>query len=74
LVGEGINKPPNSQGLQPIWDYNAHTQGGEVVLKWNKIHTEQNMPLLLGNAVTNDKASQREPRHKGKTPQSRHRH
>jgi hypothetical protein len=32
------------------------------------------MPLLLGNAVRKGKSSQREPRHGGQTPQSRHRH
>jgi hypothetical protein len=49
-------------------------EGGETVLTWNEIHTDGNMPLLLGNAVRKDKASQRKPRHWGQTPQSRHRH
>jgi hypothetical protein len=42
-----------------MWDYYAHTQGGEAVLKWNRIHVDENMPPLLGNAVRKDKASQR---------------
>jgi hypothetical protein len=36
-----------------MWDYYAHTQGGEVVLKWNINHKNENMPLLLGNVVGN---------------------
>jgi hypothetical protein len=51
-------------------DYYAHTQGGEAILKWNGIHVDENMPLLLGNAVRKGKASQREPRHNSQTPQS----
>jgi hypothetical protein len=34
-----------------MWDYYAHTQGGEVVLKSNEVHAGGNMPLLFGNAI-----------------------
>jgi hypothetical protein len=34
-----------------MWDYYAHTQGGEVVLKSNGVYAGGNMPLLSGNAV-----------------------
>jgi hypothetical protein len=57
-----------------VWDYYAHTQGGEAVLKWNDIHANGNMPLLLRNAVRNDKRSKLEPWHRGETPQSEHQH
>ena len=73
LVGEGLHEPPNSQGYNQCGII-THTQGGEAILKWKGIHTDWNMPLLLGNAVRKGKASQREPRHEGQTPQSRHRH
>jgi hypothetical protein len=73
LVGEGLHEPPNSQGCHQCGII-THTQGGEAILKWKGIHADWNMPLLLGNAVRKDKASQREPRHEGQTPQSRHRH
>jgi hypothetical protein len=42
--------------IEPMWDYYAHTQGGEAVLNWNDIQANGNMPLLLGNAVRKDKA------------------
>jgi hypothetical protein len=42
---------------QPMWDYYAHTQGGEVVLKSNGVHAGGNMPLLFGNAIMKGKAS-----------------
>jgi hypothetical protein len=51
----------------------THTRG-EVVLKWNEIHANENMPLLLGNAVRKGKASKWEPWHGGETPKSRHQH
>jgi hypothetical protein len=54
--------------------YYAHTQGGDAILKWNEIHADGKMPLLLGNEVRKVKHSQREPRHEVQTPQSRHRH
>jgi hypothetical protein len=57
-----------------MWDYYAHTQGGEVVFKWNRIHVDKNMPPLLRNVVRKGKASQWEPRHRSQTPQSRHWH
>jgi hypothetical protein len=57
-----------------VWDYYAHTQGGEAVLKWNNIHANGNMPLLLRNAVRKGKRSKWEPWHKGETPQSQHQH
>jgi hypothetical protein len=57
-----------------MWDYYAHTKGGEVVLKSNGVHADENMPLLFGNAITKDKSSQRERRHGGQKPQSRNRH
>jgi hypothetical protein len=60
--------------LQPVWDYYAHTQGGESVLKWKDIHANGNMPLLLRNAVRKGKASKWEPWHEGETPQSQHQH
>jgi hypothetical protein len=40
-----------------MWDYYAHTQGVEVVLKSNGVHTGGNMPLLFGNAIVKGKAS-----------------
>jgi hypothetical protein len=46
-----------------MWNYYAHTEGGEAVLKWNGICTDGNMPLLLGNTVRKGIASQRELRH-----------
>jgi hypothetical protein len=46
----------------------------EVVLKWNEIHANGNMPLLLGNAVRKGKASKWEPWHRGERPKSRHQH
>jgi hypothetical protein len=51
LVHEGLNEQPYSQRLQPMWYYNAHTQGGQAVLNSNDIQVNGNMPLLLGNAV-----------------------
>jgi hypothetical protein len=57
-----------------MWDYYAHTKGAEVVLKSNGAHADENMPLLFGNAITNDKSSQRERRHGGQKPQSRNQH
>jgi hypothetical protein len=57
-----------------MWDYYAHTKVAEVVLKSNGVHADENMPLLFGNAITNDKSSQRERRHGGQKPQSRNRH
>jgi hypothetical protein len=57
-----------------MWDYYAHTKGGEVVLKSNGVHADENMTLLFGNAITKDKSSQRERRHGGQKPQSRNRH
>jgi hypothetical protein len=57
-----------------VWDYYAHTQGGEAVLKWNNIHTNGNMPLLLRNAVRKGKRSKWEHWHRGETPQSQHQH
>jgi hypothetical protein len=56
-----------------MWHYYAHIQVGEAILKWNGIHANMNMPLLLGNAVRKGKASQREPRHGVQTSQSPHR-
>jgi hypothetical protein len=73
LVGEGRNEPPNSQGCNQCVII-MHTEGGEAGLKWNKIHANKNMPLLLGNEVRKDKASIKEPRRGAQTPQSRHRH
>jgi hypothetical protein len=57
-----------------MWDYYAHTQGGEAILKLNEIHVDENIPQLLGNAVRKGKDLQREPRHVGQALQSRHRH
>jgi hypothetical protein len=57
-----------------MWDYYAHTKVGEVVLKSNGVHADENMPLLFGNAITKDKSSQSERRHGGQKPQSRNRH
>jgi hypothetical protein len=57
-----------------MWDYYAHTKGGEVVLKSNGDHADENMPLLFANAITKDKYSQRERRHGGQKPQSRNQH
>jgi hypothetical protein len=57
-----------------VWDYYAHTQGGEAVLKWNNIHANGNMPLLLRNAVRKGKRSKWEPWHRRETPQSQHQH
>jgi hypothetical protein len=37
----------------------------EVVLKWNEIHANGNMPLLLGNVVRKGKASKWEQWHRG---------
>jgi hypothetical protein len=54
-----------------MWDYYAHTKGGEVVLKSNGVHADENMPLLFGNAITKDKSSQRQRRHGGQKPQFR---
>ena len=56
-----------------MWNYYAHTQGGETIFKWNGFHPEGNMPLLVRNEVRKGKASQRELSHGGQTPQSRHR-
>jgi hypothetical protein len=56
--------------MHPMWDYYAHTQRGETILKWNEIPIDENMPLLLGNAVRKGKDSQREPRNGGQKPQS----
>jgi hypothetical protein len=53
---KGLNEPPNSHTLQSMWDYYAHTQGGEAVLNWNDIQANGNMPPLLGNAIRKDKA------------------
>jgi hypothetical protein len=53
-----------------MWDYYTHSQGVEAVLKWNINHIDGNKPLLLGNVVSKGKASQRESRHMGQTPQS----
>jgi hypothetical protein len=53
-----------------MWDYYAHTKGGEVVLKSTRVHADENMPLLFGNAITKDKSSQRERRDGGQKPQS----
>jgi hypothetical protein len=47
---------------------------GETILKWNRIYVDENMPLLIGNAVRIGNASQRKLRHDVQTPQSRHRH
>jgi hypothetical protein len=60
--------------LQPMSNYYAQERGGEAILKWNGFHAVRNMPLLVRNAVRKGKASQREPRHGGQTPQSRHQH
>jgi hypothetical protein len=57
-----------------MWDYYAHTKGGEVVLILNGVHADKNMPLLFGNAITKDKYSQRERRNGGQKPQSRNGH
>jgi hypothetical protein len=57
-----------------MWDFYAHTKGGQVVLKSNGVHANENMPLLFGNAITKDKSSQRERRNAGQKPQSRNRH
>jgi hypothetical protein len=57
-----------------MWNYYAHTQGGEAVLKWNDIHENGNMPLSLGNAIRKGKASKLKPRHMGEKPQTRHQH
>jgi len=47
-VGEGLNEPPNSQGLNHVGLLHMHTKGGEKVLMWNKIQSNGNMPLVLG--------------------------
>jgi hypothetical protein len=47
----------------------THTRG-ELVLKWNEIHANGYMPLLLGNAVRKGKASKWEPWHRGERPKS----
>jgi hypothetical protein len=60
--------------MEPMWNYYAHTQGGEAVLKWNDIHENGNMPLSLGNAIRKGKASELKPWHRGETPQTRHQH
>jgi hypothetical protein len=57
-----------------MWNYYAHTQGGQVVLKWNEIHANGNMPPLLRNAVRKGKASKWKLWHGGETPKSRHQH
>jgi hypothetical protein len=57
-----------------MWDYYAHTKWGELVLKSNGVHADENMPLLFGNAITKDKSSQRERRHIGQKLQSRNIH
>jgi hypothetical protein len=57
-----------------MWDYYAHIQVEEAKLKWNGIQADENMPLLLGNAVKKGKASQSEPRNGVQTPQSQHQH
>jgi hypothetical protein len=49
----------------------THTKG-EVVLTWNEIHANGNMPQLLGNAVRKGKASKWESWHRGERPKSRH--
>jgi hypothetical protein len=51
-----------------MWDYYAHTQGGEAILKWNDIHANANMPLLLGNGVKKRKASKSKHWHMVETP------
>jgi hypothetical protein len=53
-----------------MWDSYAHTKVGEVALKSNGIHVDENIPLLFGNAITRDKSSKRERRHGGQKPQS----
>jgi hypothetical protein len=53
-------------------DYYAHTQGAETILRWNGILTHENIQVLFVNAVRKGKASEREPRHRSQTPQSRH--
>jgi len=62
-VGEGFNEPPNSKGCNQCGII-THTH------KLNKIHENENMPLLLGNAVGKGKASKWEPWHKGEKIQS----
>jgi hypothetical protein len=57
-----------------MWNYYAHTQGGQIVLKSNEIHANRNMPLLLGNAIRKGKASKWETWHGRETPKSRHQH
>jgi hypothetical protein len=65
LMNHPMLKATTNMGL-----YYAHTQGGEVVCKFNEIHIDENMPLLLGNVVRKGKDSQRKPRHGGQTLQS----
>ena len=60
LLREGLNEPPNSQRCNQCGII-THTQGGESVLKWNNIHANGNMPLLLRTAVRKGKASKWEP-------------
>ena len=57
-----------------MWNYYAHTQGGEVVLKSNRFHGDGNMPLLVRNAIRKGKASELKPWHMGEKPQTRHQH
>jgi hypothetical protein len=73
LVGEDLNEPPNSQRCNQCGII-KHTQWGEALLKWNGIHADENIPLLLWNAVRKGKASKWEPWHGGETPKSRHQH
>jgi hypothetical protein len=40
-----------------MWNYYAHTQGGAEVLKLNGFHANENMPLLVSNAVSKGKDS-----------------
>jgi len=47
LVGEGLNEQPNSQSCKQCGII-IYTQGGEAVLMLNEIHSNENMPLLLG--------------------------
>jgi hypothetical protein len=57
-----------------MWNYYAHTKGGEAVLKRNDIHVNVNMPLSLGNEIRKGKASKLKPWHRGEKPQTRHQH
>jgi hypothetical protein len=33
--------------MEPMWNYYAHTQGGEAVLKWNYIHENEDYAIVI---------------------------